>query len=209
MLVTTIWSAYDSLAFFQLWRHVPVSSRQTFVYQIIHLSGCISHTEVVEGSLKASCPLEDVCFARIAIGLPTSLLNDNDHIHWDNLRKLTICIIINLWQRKVPERQKTSFSLDGESTLTEDIVAAVRQASGSLSCLENYGLSGVPDMECGINCVLSQVHSESGSTIDDAPSSSRNVMSERTVTWAEPRIKVIPPTGARSALMAMHTEYTR
>lgn len=34
---------------------------------------------------------------------------------------------------------------------------------------------------------------------------------ERSVTWAEPRITVIPPStsGSRSVLMAMHSEYTR
>jgi len=43
---------------------------------------------------------------------------------------------------------------------------------------------------------LSETHSSHG----EAP---------RTVTWAEPRIKVIPPASGRSALMAMHAEYTR
>lgn len=55
---------------------------------------------------------------------------------------------------------------------------------------------------------LSQTHSEpEGSSCDMA--GAKHV--ERSVTWAEPRIKVIPPSGpsARSMLMAMHTEYTR
>lgn len=55
---------------------------------------------------------------------------------------------------------------------------------------------------------LSQTHSEPDTAITD--SSSRHVGVERSVTWAEPRIKVIPPSShGRSMLMAMHTEYTR
>ncbi|CAH1392573.1 unnamed protein product [Nezara viridula] len=54
---------------------------------------------------------------------------------------------------------------------------------------------------------LSQTHSEPDTAITD--SSSRHVGVERSVTWAEPRIKVIPPSShGRSMLMAMHTEYT-
>lgn len=54
---------------------------------------------------------------------------------------------------------------------------------------------------------LSQTHSEPDTAITD--SSSRHVGVERSVTWAEPRIKVIPPAShGRAMLMAMHTEYT-
>ncbi len=34
--------------------------------------------------------MEDVCFERITIGRANGLQNDNDHIHWDNLRRLTL-----------------------------------------------------------------------------------------------------------------------
>ncbi|BES91248.1 Transient receptor potential cation channel [Nesidiocoris tenuis] len=58
-----------------------------------------------------------------------------------------------------------------------------------------------------VNRQLSQTHSEP----EAADSSSRQhlPMVERSVTWAEPRIQVIPPTShPRSLLMAMHSEYT-
>ncbi len=50
-----------------------VSSRdwRTFFYQIVHISACISCTEVIEHSLDASSPTEDVCFARIVIDRAT------------------------------------------------------------------------------------------------------------------------------------------
>lgn len=54
---------------------------------------------------------------------------------------------------------------------------------------------------------LSQTHSEPDSSLE--PHSLKTCV-ERSVTWAEPRIKVIPPpSSGRSMLMAMHTEYTR
>lgn len=85
---------------------------------------------------------------------------------------------------------------------------SVRQTSGSLGCLDSCGMAGVPDMESALNQRLGQVNTESGSN-EDAPAGSRVTINERTVTWAEPRIKVIPPNSSRSVLMAMHTEYTR
>ncbi|RZF33234.1 hypothetical protein LSTR_LSTR012995 [Laodelphax striatellus] len=54
---------------------------------------------------------------------------------------------------------------------------------------------------------LSQTHSEPDNSVND-PMCSKPSLVERSVTWAEPRIKVIPPPGTRSMLMAMHTEYT-
>ncbi|XP_017299512.2 transient receptor potential cation channel trpm [Diaphorina citri] len=56
---------------------------------------------------------------------------------------------------------------------------------------------------------LSQTHSEPDSSVE--PHTLAKAFVERSVTWAEPRIKVIPPPAppARSMLMAMHTEYTR
>ncbi|KAI5752247.1 hypothetical protein M8J77_015168 [Diaphorina citri] len=55
---------------------------------------------------------------------------------------------------------------------------------------------------------LSQTHSEPDSSVE--PHTLAKAFVERSVTWAEPRIKVIPPPAppARSMLMAMHTEYT-
>lgn len=109
-------------------------------------------------------------------------------------------------QPKTPERQKTSFSLNDEDvTLTENTVrlseSGLRLTSGSLGCLSVSGVVADPEHHPGIgdrrpSRGLSETHSSHG----DAP---------RTVTWAEPRIKVIPPATSRSALMAMHTEYTR
>uniref|UniRef100_A0A0A9YDY3 Transient receptor potential cation channel trpm n=1 Tax=Lygus hesperus TaxID=30085 RepID=A0A0A9YDY3_LYGHE len=58
-----------------------------------------------------------------------------------------------------------------------------------------------------VNRQLSQTHSEP----ETADSSVRlgMAMVERSVTWAEPRIKVIPPSShPRTMLMAMHSEYT-
>lgn len=55
---------------------------------------------------------------------------------------------------------------------------------------------------------LSQTHSEPDSSVE--PHTLAKTYVERSVTWAEPRIKVIPPPApTRSMLMAMHTEYTR
>uniref|UniRef100_A0A1B6CRP1 Ion transport domain-containing protein n=2 Tax=Clastoptera arizonana TaxID=38151 RepID=A0A1B6CRP1_9HEMI len=56
---------------------------------------------------------------------------------------------------------------------------------------------------------LSQTHSEPENSTGE-PLGSKPSMVERSVTWAEPRIKVIPPSGSasRSMLMTMHTEYT-
>ncbi len=85
VLVTVIQSAYAFLASFQLWWCVSGRNRRTFIYQIIHISACISHTEVVEHLSDTSWPMEKVCFARITIGHATGLLNNNHHIHWDNL----------------------------------------------------------------------------------------------------------------------------
>ena len=59
---------------------------------------------------------------------------------------------------------------------------------------------------------LSQTHSEPDVDFLGLGSSvPRAVTVERSVTWAEPRITVIPPTAstARSMLLAMHSEYTR
>ncbi|XP_073999416.1 transient receptor potential cation channel, subfamily M isoform X2 [Rhodnius prolixus] len=58
---------------------------------------------------------------------------------------------------------------------------------------------------------LSQTHSEpdtgTGDSASGGPGSKHLV--ERSVTWAEPRIKVIPPAShPRSALLSMHHEYT-
>lgn len=114
-----------------------------------------------------------------------------------------------LLQRK-SERQKTSFSLDGEeNVLADDPLTNARQTSGSLGCLDGCGIAGAPDMESALNQRLGRVISESNSSNGDAPAGSRATINERTVTWAEPRIKVIPPNSSRSVLMAMHTEYTR
>lgn len=127
------------------------------------------------------------------------------HAYAGVTRMTGLCI---LFQRKTPERQKTSFSLDGEDvTLTENMMAdvGIRPTSGSLGCLDSYSASNVAgEMEPGDG----QARRGSNSSADDAPSS-RVTLGERTVTWAEPRIKVIPPNASRSTLMAMHTEYTR
>lgn len=81
----------------------------------------------------------------------------------------------------------------------------VRPTSGSLGCLDSYqGGLNMGEMQSLVN----QEHEDSCSSTDQAPSS-RVTLGERTVTWAEPRIKVIPPNGGRSALVAMHAEYTR
>ncbi len=71
VLVTAIHSAYASLAFFQWQRCVSSKDWRIFFYQIVHISACISCTEVIERSLDASWPTEDVCFARIVIGRAT------------------------------------------------------------------------------------------------------------------------------------------
>ncbi|KAK9497367.1 hypothetical protein O3M35_004699 [Rhynocoris fuscipes] len=59
---------------------------------------------------------------------------------------------------------------------------------------------------------LSQTHSEPDTATGESGASGgigSKHMVERSVTWAEPRIKVIPPAShARSALLSMHHEYT-
>lgn len=111
-------------------------------------------------------------------------------------------------QRK-SDRQKTSFSLDGEeNALADDLLTNVRPTSGSLGCLESCGMPSVADMESALNQHHGQVNTECSSN-EDAPAGSRATINERTVTWAEPHIKVIPPNSTRSVLVAMHTEYTR
>ena len=83
----------------------------------------------------------------------------------------------------------------------------------SEECIEDVCDAAIPSSEGSslqfpVPRQLSQTHSEPDTAITD--SSSRHVGVERSVTWAEPRIKVIPPTShGRSMLMAMHTEYTR
>ena len=58
---------------------------------------------------------------------------------------------------------------------------------------------------------LSQTHSEPDVDFMSIGAVPRAVTVERSVTWAEPRITVIPPSAAsaRSMLLAMHSEYTR
>lgn len=90
-----------------------------------------------------------------------------------------------------------------EETIEEPPTVITRRQSsaGSVAAPSSVPLDLLPRQ-------LSQTHSEpEGSTVDMA--GAKHV--ERSVTWAEPRIKVIPPPGpsARSMLMAMHTEYTR
>lgn len=87
---------------------------------------------------------------------------------------------------------------------TVSVVAGARRQSSA-------GSVTLPATTAGLDMLarqLSQTHSEpEGSTCE--PLGKQHV--ERSVTWAEPRIKVIPPpaSSARSMLMAMHTEYTR
>lgn len=116
-------------------------------------------------------------------------------------------------------RQKTSFSLDGEDdTLIEGTVGDInrRLTSGSLGCLDKYTTVDISEVEPAVDKCLSLTRSGSGSgsgssdSVHDASSSRILAIGERSVKWAEPRIKVIPPTtGGRSVLLAMHSEYTR
>ncbi|XP_072157699.1 transient receptor potential cation channel trpm isoform X4 [Bemisia tabaci] len=75
------------------------------------------------------------------------------------------------------------------------------------SCSSGDVLVLDPDLLGGIVRQLSQTHSEPG---DNCTESTKPNIVERSVTWAEPRITVIPPStsGSRSVLMAMHSEYT-
>lgn len=85
----------------------------------------------------------------------------------------------------------------------------MRQTSGSLGCLDDYNtVSSTIEVEGDSEKHRSLVCSETGNSATNIHGS-RALAGERTVTWAEPRIKVIPPTTGRSVLMAMHTEYTR
>ncbi|XP_054278600.1 transient receptor potential cation channel trpm-like [Macrosteles quadrilineatus] len=94
----------------------------------------------------------------------------------------------------------------GEVVVVDDPPIARRQSSaGSVAGVGVAPVTGLPPEL--LPRQLSQTHSEpEGSTCE--PLGAKHV--ERSVTWAEPRIKVIPPQGpsARSMLMAMHTEYT-
>lgn len=56
---------------------------------------------------------------------------------------------------------------------------------------------------------LSQTHSEPDPELLGVSNAARAVTVERSVTWAEPRITVIPPASARNMLLALHSEYTR
>ncbi len=51
----------------------------TFVYQIIHISACISCTEVIKRSLDTYWPTQDMCFAWIAIGGPHWSVKQRSH----------------------------------------------------------------------------------------------------------------------------------
>lgn len=93
-----------------------------------------------------------------------------------------------------------------------DIAAAAAVAAASSARRQSSSGSvqgsGNPYLNTLIPRQLSQTHSEPDNSTCD-PLGTKPSLVERSVTWAEPRIKVIPPPGARSMLMAMHTEYTR
>ncbi|XP_065218711.1 transient receptor potential cation channel trpm isoform X4 [Planococcus citri] len=131
-------------------------------------------------------------------------------------------------QRISSERQKTtSFSLDGGEDNTRTLIdgsttlddVQMKRASGSLGCLDQYKLTATDVISnidgSGVIKGLGSTRSDSCNSITEAamaPCSSRTAICgperERSVTWAEPRIKVIPPSSGRSVLMAMHSEYT-
>lgn len=111
--------------------------------------------------------------------------------------------------------------MDGANVIDDDI--RLKRASGSLGCLNQYAtvtaMTAPSDIVSGGDIEASDaikgrssVRSGSCYSITE-PCSSRTAVCagdrERSVTWAEPRIKVIPPSGGRSVLMAMHSEYTR
>ncbi len=60
-----------SFSFLTFSRPLFGRGRLTFVYKIVHISACISHTEVIEHLLDTSWIMEDVCFKRIATGCTT------------------------------------------------------------------------------------------------------------------------------------------
>uniref|UniRef100_A0A8D8RA56 Transient receptor potential cation channel trpm n=1 Tax=Cacopsylla melanoneura TaxID=428564 RepID=A0A8D8RA56_9HEMI len=114
----------------------------------------------------------------------------------------------------ISRRRGLSFSIgDGEEDVVGMTKLNIRRRRQSSSSVSNGA-----DMVLGSDILaptagvvprqLSQTHSEPDNSME--PHTMVKTCVERSVTWAEPRIKVIPPpTPARSMLMAMHTEYTR
>uniref|UniRef100_A0A8D8RTN9 Transient receptor potential cation channel trpm n=1 Tax=Cacopsylla melanoneura TaxID=428564 RepID=A0A8D8RTN9_9HEMI len=114
----------------------------------------------------------------------------------------------------ISRRRGLSFSIgDGEEDVVGMSKLNIRRRRQSSSSVSNGA-----DMVLGSDILaptagvvprqLSQTHSEPDNSME--PHTMVKTCVERSVTWAEPRIKVIPPpTPARSMLMAMHTEYTR
>ncbi|XP_014259871.1 transient receptor potential cation channel trpm [Cimex lectularius] len=96
---------------------------------------------------------------------------------------------------------------DSESdTKTQNISEASNEEEAAVECTPHG--SQESSLLLPVQRQLSQTHSEPDAATGEL--SGRHIaLVERSVTWAEPRIKVIPPAShARSMLMAMHTEYT-
>lgn len=91
------------------------------------------------------------------------------------------------------------------------------QSSCSLGRLDANTIPTGADFTIGGSARITSIkRSDSSSNSDEDDVAGGTAMAikgsgnERTVTWAEPRITVIPPTSTgRSVLMAMHSEYTR
>ncbi|XP_075216680.1 transient receptor potential cation channel, subfamily M isoform X1 [Lycorma delicatula] len=101
----------------------------------------------------------------------------------------------------------------GDLAVSEHDIATAASAAGASSTRRQSSSGSVQGggnqyLNTLIPRQLSQTHSEPDNSTCD-PLGTKPSLVERSVTWAEPRIKVIPPPGARSMLMAMHTEYTR
>lgn len=107
---------------------------------------------------------------------------------------------------RAPETQE----LDNVLSSTEESVGLRRRRS---STEEKSDLgNGLPISHLNTRRQLSQTHSEPDvDFLSFGNSVPRTVTVERSVTWAEPRITVIPPSTstARSMLLTMHSEYTR
>ncbi|KAL1462857.1 hypothetical protein WDU94_014663 [Cyamophila willieti] len=113
----------------------------------------------------------------------------------------------------ISRRRGLSFSIgDGEEEMVGVSKLNIRRRRQSSSSVSNgadlaLGSDILAPTSCAVPRQLSQTHSEPDSSLE--PHNLVKTCVERSVTWAEPRIKVIPPPApARSMLMAMHTEYT-
>lgn len=96
-------------------------------------------------------------------------------------------------------------SIEGDALPDQEVTVVRRQSSAGSTSASQLP----PDLRM-LPRQLSQTHSEPDNSTGE-PLAGKQIMVERSVTWAEPRIKVIPPPGpsSRSVLLAMHTEYTR